>query len=133
MTKEKDVGKVVIVEDSANYARSLAELFKAWGLESIIFLSLPSIMKFLNEQAKKPEEKREAVAAFVVDGNLSKLARGGADGVKVIRKIRESGVLASSLIVGNTSGADLEGADYNLGKDGRGMDELIAMIKGEKG
>ena len=133
MTKEKDVGKVVIVEDSANYARSLAELFKAWGLESIIFLTLPSIMEFLNEQAKKPEEKREAVAAFVVDGNLSKLARGGADGVKVIRKIRESGRFAGSLIVGNTSGADLEGADYNLGKDGRGMDELIAMIKGEKG
>ena len=131
MTKESR--KVVIVENGDNYAHSLAKLFEAWELESIIFPTLPSIMKFLNEQAKKPEEKREAVAAFVVDGNLSKLARGGADGVKVIRKIRESGVLASSLIVGNTSGADLEGADYNLGKDGRGMDELIAMIKGEKG
>ncbi len=123
---------VVIIQDNEGSWQFLLKEFITTlnGLPSILLENMVEATDWLDEQENLSPEKKMLVLAFVVDGQLTPGMPLGMEGENLIKRIRQIPQFDESVIIGNSARRELAGADYNMEKDGRLMDQLVPWING---
>lgn len=110
---------VVIFEDSP-IELQLLQAYLPNSLHLVIIQRFAESEAFVESREEQEQLLDGAIViAFLVDGNISPGAFNGLEGATLIRKIRENTRFAQALVIGNTGGTDIPGADAQLGKNSR--------------
>ncbi|HSW90140.1 MAG TPA: hypothetical protein VLH19_04690 [Patescibacteria group bacterium] len=117
---------VVIIEDDVTWSKMLPEFVEPYPV--IVLRTLSEALDFINTQSQAIEEQRVNVVAFIVDGNLTEDARGGAEGEMLIEIIRKKSAFDSANIISNSGGNKLAGADFHAKKKEEGLAKLPEWI-----